>query len=57
MNQDISVVDLVLRKNVLDYFLVEVGQSLCTVEFDSTEFGWRDADCRWIFIEPDSDFL
>lgn len=49
--------DLVLEKDVLDYFLVEMGQGLGAVQFDASELGDRDADIRGAFVQTDTHLL
>lgn len=49
--------DLVLEKDVLDYFLVEVSQGLGAVQLDASKLGDSDADVRRAFVQSDPDFL
>ena len=57
MYEDICVMNFVFRQDIFDYFLVEVSQSFGTVQFDTAEFGWRDADLRGVFVQPNPHFL
>lgn len=49
--------DLVLRQDVLDYFLVEMCESFGTVEFHTTQFGGSYGDLRRIFIQTNAYLL
>lgn len=57
MDQDVRIVHLVLREDVLYYFLVQVCQGFGTVQFYSTELRGRDADLRRITIQTNSHLL
>lgn len=57
VHQDISVVDLVLRQNIFDYFLVQMSQRFGTVEFDASQFGRSNGDLRWTFIQTNANLL
>lgn len=57
MHQDISVMDLILRQNILDYLLVQMGQGFGTVEFHASQFGRSNGDLRWTFIQTNANLL
>lgn len=57
MHQDIGVMDLILRQNILDYLFVQMGQGFGTVEFHASQFGRSNGDLRWTFIQTNTNLL
>jgi hypothetical protein len=57
MDENISIVDLILTENIFNRFLVQFCQCFCAVQFHTSKLGLCYVDVRWISIQSDTNLV